>query len=174
MLSYGKIIKSIRNGKGYSQKNIYEHICTQGNYSKFELENNREVKFSILHEFLNRLEMSFEEFNYIRNNYKLSEREKLIHQFYYLSNNSEIKLYKLRIECSSYLSKYPNDRLITNINTVLKGMIVLADTKDFTQAREILYPIWNELSLRNTLYLSDIYLLNAILFVFPMATCLIK
>ena len=48
--------------------------------------------------------------------------------------------------------------------------MLLAKSNDFLQASKILYPIWEELSNRNTLYLSDIYLLNAILFVFPKST----
>ncbi|MGN7476294.1 XRE family transcriptional regulator [Solibacillus silvestris] len=172
MKHYGKIIKEIRVGKGYSQQYVCENICTQGNYSKFEIEESREIKFSILNDFLGRLDISFEEFNYISNNYEMQDRQKILHQFYNQTYNSESALYKLKNDCSAYLLKNPEDNLLLNIRTVLEGMIVLAKSSNFVQATEILSSIWKDLSRRNTLYLSDIYLLNAILFIFPRHTAI--
>lgn len=170
MDNYGKVIKEIRVGKGYSQQYVCKNICTQGNYSKFEKGENREIKVSILNNFLERLEMSFEEFNYISNNYGMQDRQRIVHQFFNQTYNSERALYKLKNDCSVYLLKNPKDNLLIKINTVLEGMIVLAKSSDFIRASEILATIWEDLSHRNTLYLSDIYLLNAILFVFPKNT----
>ncbi len=170
MNNYGKVIKEIRVGKGFSQQYVCEKTCTQGNYSKFEKGENREIKVSILNDFLERLEMSFEEFNYVSNNYEMQDRQKILHQFYNQTYNSESALYKLKHDCGVYLLKNPKDNLLTNINTVLEGMIILAKSSDFIRASEILSSIWENLSHRNTLYLSDIYLLNAILFVFPNNT----
>lgn len=170
MVNYGGFFKEIRIGKGYSQQYVSEKICTQGNYSKFEKGENREIKFSILKDFLERLEMSFEEFDYISNNYEMQDRQSILKQFYNQTYNSERALYKLKEDCISYLEKNPNDNLIKNIHTVLKGMLVLARSSDFVRASEVLSSIWGDLSQRNTLYLSDIYLLNAILFVFPIQT----
>ncbi|ATP41942.1 transcriptional regulator [Solibacillus sp. R5-41] len=170
MSNYGNVIKEIRDGKGYSQQYVCENICTQGNYSKFEKWGNREVKVSILNDFLERLEMSFEEFNYISNNYEMQDRQKILHQFYNQTYNSVSALYKLKNDCGVYVLMNPKDNLLIKINTVLEGMIVLAKSNDFIRAAEILSPLWEDLSRRNSLYLSDIYLLNAILFIFPINT----
>lgn len=170
MNNYGKVLKEIRVGKGYSQQYVSERICTQGNYSKFEKGENREIKFSILKDFLERLEMSFEEFDYISNNFEMQDRQRILKQFYNQTYNSENALYKLIENCVVYLEQNPNDNLIINIRTVLEGMLVLARSSDFIRASEVISSIWEDLSQRNTLYLSDIYLLNAILFVFPIQT----
>lgn len=145
MVNYGGFLKEIRIGKGYSQQYVSEKICTQGNYSKFEKGENREIKFSILKDFLERLEMSFEEFDYISNNYEMQDRQSILKQFYNQTYNSERALYKLKEDCISYLEKNPNDNLIKNIHTVLKGMLVLARSSDFVRASEVLSSIWGDL-----------------------------
>ena len=55
---------------------------------------------------------------------------------------------------------------------MVKGLIVLAKTGDFEQTRKLVEPIWEKLSKRNELLVSDIYILNNILFVFPLETAL--
>ncbi|MER1989517.1 MAG: helix-turn-helix transcriptional regulator [Solibacillus isronensis] len=170
MNNYGEVIKKIRVGKGYSQQYVSEKICSQGNYSKFEKGENREIKFSILKEFLGRLEMSYEEFEYISNNYEMHDRQRIMKKFYNQTYNSENALLQMIEECAAYLQQNPNDNLIMNIQTLMEGMLVLARSSDFVLASETISPIWNDLSQRNTLYLADIYLLNAILFVFPIST----
>ena len=62
MNNYGKTLKKIRVGKGFSQKYVSNNICTQGNFSKFELGENKDIKHSTLSEFLVRIETSYEEF----------------------------------------------------------------------------------------------------------------
>ena len=74
--------------------------------------------------------------------------------------------------CNLYLSHSSTDKFIININIVVKGLIVFANSVEYDQAHIIIAPIWKELSLRNTLYLADIYLLNAILFIFPIETAM--
>ena len=170
MENYGRFIKEIRLGKGYSQQYVSEDICSQGNYSKIEKSENQDIKFTSINRILNRLEMSFEEFSFISHNYEMPKRQKILHSFYTQIFNSENALLSLKNECEVYLRKYPKDILIFNIKTVLEGMLLLAKSNDFTQASELLLPIWKELSNRNTLYLADIYLLNAILLVFPKST----
>lgn len=170
MKNFGKTIKSIRTGKGYSQHYVSDGICTQGNYSKFEIGEAREIRYSAMYMFLNRLEMSFAEFIYIDNEYEMVEREKIIHDFFYQTYNTINNLTVLKNDCSLYLTNHPNDNLVKKIYIVLEGMTVLAKSNDFSKAIEIVYPIWEELSSRNTLYLTDIYLLNSILFLFPIET----
>src|SRR5690606_6270048 len=148
--------------KGYSQQYVSEKICSQGNYSKFEKGENREIKFSILKEFLGRLEMSYEEFEYIGNNYEMHDRQRIMKKFYNQTYNSENALLRMIDVCSDYLEHQSTDNLISNIRTVMEGMLVLARSSNFLQASETLSPIWKDPSQRNTLYLADIYLLNDI------------
>lgn len=170
MNNYGKKVKSIRIGKGYSQKYVSEKICTQGNYSKFELGDNNDIKYSTLEEFLTRLEVSFEEFKYIGNDYNMHFRDKIIYDFYHQSYNKIENLLDLKSRCEKYLKKSKNDKFIKNIHITLEGLLVLAKFDNHKEAMRIVYPIWDELSKRGDLFMSDIFLLNSILFIFPIET----
>ncbi|MBD8032490.1 MULTISPECIES: XRE family transcriptional regulator [Solibacillus] len=170
MNNYGQTIKKIRVGKGLSQRYVSNNICTQGNFSKFELGENKDIKHSTLSEFLVRIETSYEEFKYINNGYNMSLRDEIINNFYNQTYNNSDNLLQLQQSCISYLNECPEDKLISKINIIIKSLRILANTNDIHNAKLLAEPIWTELSRRDNLYLSDIFLLNAILYIFPVDT----
>ncbi|MBD8036291.1 XRE family transcriptional regulator [Solibacillus sp. A46] len=170
MNNYGETVKKIRVGKGFSQKYVSSNICTQGNFSKFELGENKDIKHSTLSEFLVRIETSYDEFKYINNGYSMPLRDEIINNFYNQSYNNSDDLLQLQQSCISYLKECPEDKLINKINIIIKSLSILANTNDIHHAKLLAEPIWTELSRRDNLYLSDIFLLNAILYIFPVET----
>lgn len=170
MNNYGETIKKIRVGKGFSQKYVSNNICTQGNFSKFELGENKDIKHSTLSEFLVRIETSYEEFRYIDNGYTMPLRDEIINNFYNQTYNNSEKLLQLQQSCISFLKEFPEDKLINKINIIIKSLAILANTNDIHYAKLLAEPIWEELSRRDNLYLSDIFLLNSILYIFPIET----
>lgn len=170
MNNYGKTLKTIRVGKGFSQKYVSNNICTQGNFSKFELGENKDIKYSTLAEFLVRIETSYEEFKYINNGYNMPLRDEIINNFYNQTYNNSDNLLQLQQNCISYLNEFPEDNLINKINIIIKSLRILANTNAIHNAKLLAEPIWVELSRRDNLYLSDIFLLNAILYIFPIET----
>lgn len=172
MKYYSKTIKKIRIDKNYSQMYISRNVCTQGNYSKLENTIHEDIKVSILHMILNRLEVSYEEFLFIHNGFKLSPRDIIIKTFFAQTYNNITDLKKLEIKCVEYLKVDPEDLFIKNIYTVLNALKVMAENNSFEEAQKIIAPIWSNLSSRDNLYLSDIFLLNNILFIFPLETAI--
>ena len=170
MNNYGKTLKKIRVGKGFSQKYISNNICTQGNFSKFELGENKDIKHSTLSEFLVRIETSYEEFRYIDNGYTMPLRDEIINNFYNQTYNNSENLLQLQRSCISFLKEFPEDKLINKIFIIIKSLTILANTNDLHNAKLLAEPIWMELSRRDDLYLSDIFLLNSILYIFPIET----
>ncbi len=170
MNNYGKTLKKIRVGKGFSQKYVSNNICTQGNFSKFELGENKDIKHSTLSEFLVRIETSYEEFRYIDNGYTMPLRDEIINKFYNQTYNNSENLLQLQRNCMSYLKEFPEDKLINKIFIIIKSLTILANTNDIHNAKLLAEPIWTELSRRDNLYLSDIFFLNSILYIFPIET----
>ncbi|MFJ5763714.1 helix-turn-helix domain-containing protein [Lysinibacillus sp. NPDC093210] len=171
MKGYGEITKQIRIGKGYTQKHVAAHLLTQGAYSKFE-NKNTDINFATMHGIINRLGITFEEFFYIQNGYQYSKRDEIIAQFYRTSYNDEAVLRGLSEKCKRYLREFEEDQQIIHISIILDGLIILANTGDFERAKEIVEPVWRDLSKSNQLYIADLYMLNAILFLFPLPTVL--
>ena len=168
---YGEITKQIRNGKGYTQKHVSDNLLTQGAFSKFE-NNNTDINFATMREIINRLGITFEEFFYIQNGYQYSKRDDIITQFYRLTYNDEAVLRVLLDKCKQYLKEFKEDQQVVHISIILDGLIFLAKTGDFELAKKTVEPVWRDLSKRNQLYIADLYMLNAILFFFPLPTVL--
>lgn len=151
-----------------TQSYVSNGIITQGNYSKFE-KSILDVSSTSLKKMLDRLEVSLEELVYIENDYNYNQRDFLIYRFYNLIYNDEKLLQGLADDISAYLS-LDNDIFIKNIKKVCIALIVFIKTKDIDKARIEVEDIWKTLSRRNHLYISDIHLINSMLFLFPLAT----
>lgn len=167
MNSYGSIVRNIRIDKGYSQDYLTHSEMTQSAYSKFEL-HNREIRFGVLEKIVEKLELSFEELLFIKNDYNYSERDRIANDFFHMSFNHIEALNSLLADTKAFL-KAEEDYLIEDIHKICKALILLKKTNCFVKASAIVLPIWERLSKRNNLYVTDILLLNSILFIFPIA-----
>ncbi|PJO40993.1 helix-turn-helix domain-containing protein [Lysinibacillus xylanilyticus] len=165
-INLGKAIKLIRTNKGLTQTYISNGILTQGNLSKFE-NLNLEISGRSLIAILSRLEMSLEEFIYINNGFRITKRNNIIQKFYSLSYNDR----KAIINLLNDIEKYPkegDDFLIESIEEICTSLMTLLKTNNREKARKGISKVWTHLSKRNHLYISDIYLLNSMVFFFPV------
>lgn len=172
MENYGETFKRIRIGKGMTQKEVCLGIISQGNYSKFESGENPDIRVSILQALLLRLNLPMDEFFYIHNGYKSHEKI-AIQRTLYESLYNDPHMLEIQLQrAKDYLQRDPNDQDIQLTAQMIEGLIVLAKTSDFEQTRKLVEPIWEKLSKRNELLVADIYMLNNILFVFPLETAM--
>ena len=164
----GEIIKKMRIAKGITQSEvaIRAHI-TQSNYSKFEVDA-IEIRASSFLDILDKLGVELEEFEFIRNGYDYSSKRKVLIKFFYAPYNSNIKLEEIYNDCELLLNS-GHDEVIKDIQTLCKSMIYLNNNR-MEQAQIHANEIWEKLKKREQLYISDIYLFNAILFIFPIDT----
>lgn len=167
MNSYGSIVRNIRIDKGYSQDYLTHSEMTQSAYSKFEL-HNREIRFGVLEKIVEKLELSFEELLFIKNDYNYSERDRIANDFFHMGFNHIEALNGILSDAKAFL-KVEDDYLIRDIHKICEALILLKRTNCFAKASAIVSPIWERLSKRNNLYITDILLLNSILFIFPIA-----
>lgn len=170
MMKNGEAIYFIRKNKGYSQKYVAGDTMTQGAYSKFE-KLNSEIRHSALMNILNKLEVSPDEFMYIKQGYEHSIKDKMLNKLFTLTYNNTEVLQQLLSEAEIYLEEN-DDILIKDLCLVCKSLIVLSQTKDIVAARVSLYKVWQRLSQRDLLFINDIYFVNFILYLFPLETAL--
>jgi len=160
----------IRKDKGFSQKYVAQNIITQGNLSKFE-KFDIDIGAKTLVHILNKLELSFDEFRYIQNDYEYSEAEQLLNTFFNLAYNDAYKLKNLLLELQKFLECNVDYR-IKDIAIVCEALLILATTNNIEKARIPLKVVWDRLSKRDVLYMFDIKLINTIMFMFPLYTAL--
>ncbi|MCM3722990.1 helix-turn-helix domain-containing protein [Solibacillus isronensis] len=164
-MNLGNDLKSIRKNKTYSQVEVASNIISQSTYSKFEA-GIRDVDASIYLQLLHRLNISAEEFDYIRNDYNYGRKQKLIHTLFSLDYNHIASLHKLKQQTVNFLQEQ-RDEDIEEIYLICEAFIQLHDTKSIDVARNIVEPIWKEMSKYEQWYLNDIRIINTILFLFP-------
>lgn len=164
-MNLGNDLKSIRKNKTYSQVEVASNIISQSTYSKFEA-GIRDVDASIYLQLLHRLNISAEEFDYIRNDYNYGRKQKLIHTLFSLDYNHIASLHKLKQQTVNFLQEQ-RDEDIEEIHLICEAFIQLHDTKSIDVARNIVKPIWKKMSKYEQWYLNDIRIINTILFLFP-------
>ncbi|MHC5227076.1 helix-turn-helix domain-containing protein [Enterococcus sp. LJL99] len=76
MKQYGKTFKFIRKNKSLSQEIVAHQIMSRSNLSRFE-QGTYAVSYVVFIQLLQRLDMLYEEFIYIHNNYQLSKKDQL-------------------------------------------------------------------------------------------------
>lgn len=166
----GKSIKKVRRNKGYTQKYVAENIISQSSYSKFEADQS-DIHSTAYIQLLERLDMTVEEICFIDKGFKHEQAQKIINNFFSLPYNDVTALEKVIVEINSFLKKQDNI-LLRDIKVICKALISLHTKKDINIVRKIVEPVWNRLSKHNQWYLSEIRLINTILYFFPNETAL--
>jgi Rgg/GadR/MutR family transcriptional activator len=163
---FGDVFKEIRIDRGYSQKYVAEGIMGQSAYSKVE-RNEIEPTFRKWLLILEKLNVSVEEFQYILNKQNLTEKEKLITEFFSLNYNHPDNLELLKDKLVAYL-KVDEDYLLRDIFYACESLIALNTTQSVEKAQLFAKKIWERLEKFDKWYLLDIRLINTILFIFPI------
>lgn len=163
----GLTIKEIREDKGISQKFVASNIMTQSNYSRFE-NGIIDVSSQALLKILDRLDITCDELLIILNKGTTFEvRKDIINNFFNLTYNNKEELNLIIHKIQNYDSE---DLFLQHIEKVCESLLILLNTSDFKKANMGLIEVWYDLSKRNRLYKADIYLINSILFLFPIET----
>jgi len=108
MKSYGETFRKIREEKGYSMKQVAEGIVSISFLSKFE-RGDSDISLSLFVQLLDRLFLSFDEFEFLHLDHKTSEMER----FFQASNQAYLSrdLKSLRILKEEELEKWRRTKL---------------------------------------------------------------
>lgn len=145
-MNLGNNYKIIRKNKGYTQKEVCQDKLTIATLSKFE--NGRSMpSYSLISHLLYQVNMSFDEFEYLCAIENFDEEKQLLSKFETIISNSEIKATRdLKINCEKYLSHHQSKKI---------------------EELKMILELWNTLAVKKEWYISELKLLNQILFYFP-------
>lgn len=170
--NYGSVYRMIRKSKGISQNNICNGNLERSTLSKFESKN-RVSSFDTMQYLLEQVNVSFNEFEYICNEYNNSERQEILVDFYSLVSNAQrSKIDMLIKRCERYL-KNNNDYKINEINHILHIFIELNELNklNFSDiSMKLATIVWDRISLIDTWTYDDIRTINFIFYFLPLET----
>lgn len=168
MNKFGKTVRHLRISRHLTQQTLAADLFDRSELSKLERSSTSSTSYENEIQLITRLGLTPNEFEYINNNYHLSEKRKLMRRFFDLktaSNNAQIN--SLLDDCL----QVQNDEVINRISIVLRALSLLNQPDGLIKAKKMVQPIWiGYLSKIKILTLADIHILNAILFAFDYQT----
>lgn len=169
--NFGVDFKKIRENKSYTQQYVAQDAMARSTYTKFEM-GNIVPTITKYFQILNNLDMTHEEFNYIHNDYQLKGKDAILYQFRTMAVNTDINiLINVRETTKNYLTDH-KDNIIQDIYYICDALITLSKTNDLTQAAPYAEKVWHRISQLDKWYLTELRLLNNILFFFDFDTSL--
>lgn len=172
MSRFGITIRKLRISRRITQQELANDLFDRSELSKIE-HSELAVSYENEIELIKRLSLTPDEFEYISNNYTLSFKRRLLHRFFELeistdtADNSIADIEALLQDC--FLVE--NDGDIERIKTILEALLLANKPKGLDKAKKMVQPIWFDyLAKTKILTITDIYVLNTILFAFDYET----
>lgn len=172
MSRFGITIRKLRISRRITQQELANDLFDRSELSKIE-HSELAVSYKNEIELIKRLSLTPDEFEYISNNYTLSFKRRLLHRFFELeistdtADNSIADIEALLQDC--FLVE--NDGDIGRIKTILEALLLANKPKGLDKAKKMVQPIWFDyLAKTKILTITDIYVLNTILFAFDYET----
>ncbi len=172
MSRFGITIRKLRISRRITQQELANDLFDRSELSKIE-HSELAVSYKNEIELIKRLSLTPDEFEYISNNYTLSFKRRLLHRFFELeistdtADNSNADIEALLQDC--FLVE--NDGDIGRIKTILEALLLANKPKGLDKAKKMVQPIWFDyLAKTKILTITDIYVLNTILFAFDYET----
>ncbi|WP_270316707.1 helix-turn-helix domain-containing protein [Lactococcus petauri] len=165
-VNFGNSYKTIRKNKGLTQKEVCQDEFTIATLSKFE--NGKSMpSYALISHLLHQVNMSFDEFEYLCSVDNFGEEKQLKLRFDAIITNAEFQaIHDLKMRCEKHLSRTSNKR-IEELKDILELYLEL-HREDFSKkAQEIALKLWNTIAIKKEWYVSELKLLNQILFYFP-------
>lgn len=166
--SNGSTIKFIRESLAYSQAYVAEGIMTQSSYSKAE-RGEIELTFPKMEMVLKKFGMTMDEFLYIRNGYSMVDDSGLeeLRKINFVDEKSLLQLL-------DKLKKMPHPSQRTQEYIIIcEALLLIARDEDYEGAKEKVETVWKSMEKHDTWFMTDIFLLSTILFIFPIDTAVL-
>ncbi|MDR1473561.1 MAG: helix-turn-helix domain-containing protein [Lactobacillales bacterium] len=170
---FGKVYQKIRKEKGLTQTRICGDLVSRTTLSK--IENCHSVpSYETFAYLLKQVNMSFDEFEYVCNGFKLDGRMKIFSEFDAAISNENVSLLAtLREDCVEFLKKN-HDLGIENLLIAIDYLILVHENVGIenVEATKLINLLWSKLEAVDTWYYNEIKMINCILFYFPTETVL--
>ncbi|MDR1012731.1 MAG: helix-turn-helix domain-containing protein [Lactobacillales bacterium] len=171
--NFGRVYQKIRKEKGLSQQDVCGDLVSRTTLSK--IENCHSVpSYETFAYLLKQVNMSFEEFEFVCNNFELDGRTKFFSKFDMAISNENIQvLTELREDCINFLKKN-HDLGVTDLLTAIDYLILIHKDVgiESIKSAKLVNILWKKLEAIDTWYYNEIKMINCILFYFPVETVL--
>lgn len=165
-LDLGKTFKKIRLNKNLMQSYFVNENISQSMISYFE-NGQRKMEAENFLYLLEKLQMNLEEFNLIKSKYEINKRQMIFDTYNSLKFNDELMLKNLIKDCRAYLKETNNqDVYIQHIIRICEGILILSTDHSFSNAREVILPVWKYYEQQDYWYIQDLKIINSIFFIF--------
>lgn len=165
----GIVYKQIRLNKGLSQDAICQNEISRTTLSRFE-NGKVDVSLTHFHFFLKQLDMSYDEFDFILNNYQGTVKTTILEAFFSLHSSLDTKKIKTIIkQCEAFLVS-GNDWYVESILKIMKSILQLGKNAPESidpLSQKFVEDIWHRLAAQDDWYIIDFRIINYILFHFP-------
>lgn len=167
MNNFGNTIRKLRVSRRITQEQLAKNLFDRSSLSKIEREK-LAASYENQIQLIRRLGLTPNEFEYICDNYHVSNKNQLLRRFFNLEHSGETdKVEALLDDCI----KYENDNDISRIIKVLQSVLLLNQPRGISQAKKLVQPIWYDyLAKVDLLTITDIAILNTILYAFDYQT----
>lgn len=165
----GRVLKIIRENKGYSQQEVSDSTMSRSNYTKLERDeiNPNVVKYLAI---LDYMDMHHDEYSFILNDYSLNDKDTVLFLFKEMEQYPEISYVNKLITEASNLLENRYDHMTKDVLNIAHAYYSLIEDHSLADARKYAEDIWNRLKKLDKLYLSEFHLLNGILYYFELET----
>lgn len=167
----GVLLKKIRKGKGIAQEELCGDYISRAALSK--IENGKNIpSYRSLSYLLDKLDMSFDEFEYLLDDPQ--GKKEIILKFWSVSDSAEKdKLDNIVDLCKIYLEKNKMDHMVSDIKTIAEVLLSLPSLAVGTLPEESklkVEKIWHRLNKMDVWTLNDLKLATTSFFYFPLET----
>ena len=101
---FGQVYKSIRMGKGLSQKDVCHNQINRTTLSRVE-NDNQNTSFETMQYLLDQINVSWDEFQYICNEFQPNFRDKIINEYYTVVSTAEIEKISKFLKCGTKIER---------------------------------------------------------------------
>ncbi|EIT7385943.1 helix-turn-helix domain-containing protein [Listeria monocytogenes] len=169
MQKIGTTLKKVRMAQNLTQKDIIGNDLPRSTLEKIE-NGTRNPSYDKITLICEKLNTSLAEVIYIHNDYKLTKKETLIHDFKNLRHSLLPKpIETLLLDLDKYLLTH-EDRQIVELKAVLEAMVIFNNTQKFSDALETVEFIWERLEKLDVWLEFDILILSHLFFIFEVET----
>ncbi|WP_225744022.1 helix-turn-helix domain-containing protein [Marinilactibacillus sp. Marseille-P9653] len=165
----GKVLKAIRENKGYTQQEVSDSTMSRSNYTKLEKDeiNPNVVKFLAI---LDYMDMHHDEYSFILNDYSLNDKDTVLHLFKEMEQFPDISYVKDLINAANKLLEKRYDHMTEDVLNIAHAYYCLIEKNSLAEAQQYAKNIWDRLKKLDKFYLSEFHLLNGILYYFELET----
>lgn len=165
MKSVGETIKEIRKMKNLRQKDF--SILSQASIASIE-SSKRNITIDKLQSFLDDINMSLREFEYIRNGYELLPSDKLFYKFTKIKNSVDrLSGITLTDDINTHLEKYPNDFIAYAMKIIEQVFIKINQEQTYQVDSPESFEIWSILYNRQSWTYQEIFIMSKLFYVYP-------